>query len=208
MRWALLAAVTAVAGCADVAPPTSASVRQQRRRNLFDYRHIPSPLEHHRDGDVVLLTACVSFEGGIEHFGHQGRIAYPTTGHVGEIGSIVRGRFTVTQRDGEKCLTLAEALGRLSTTELRAHAAADYNRLLPEIRRAGALAESKLTLGEIAPDYDGLSVVCPPEDWHTLYVAVRQVDKMYAWDTALVYNCSVGRYTLLDCSTAHYWKGE
>jgi putative heme iron utilization protein len=135
-------------------------------------------------------------------------IYYPTFGRVGELNSLQKGRFVVKDEEGQQRLVLAEAIRTMSTTGLLAQAANDYNSLLPNIAATSVPEGSKLVLKRLDSNDRCMHVVCPPEGWGTLYIAVRQADRMYCSDTVLTYGFTGTGYMLLECTTAHYYKGE
>lgn len=110
--------------------------------------------------------------------------------------------------DGEKRLVLDHEISRMSTTGLLAKAAGDYNALLPSIARTSVPEGSKLILKPLTPTDDHMHIVSPPEGWSTLYVTVRQADRMLCSDTVLRYNATGEGFVLMQCTTAHWFKGE
>ena len=180
-------------------------VQHRWKPEVFEWG-ICDALKDYREGDTVVLTGFVA-EKALYHYGHRGYLSYPADAGGLKPGTLVRGRFTVKLAGGEKRLFLAELLESAGTEGLLERAQKDYAALLPEIRRVTALKGSKLVLADALPT-NRVRFIPPPEGWRTLYVTVRQADRMYFCDVAFRYEFNGKDYTLAECWAFQAFKGE
>ena len=181
-------------------------VQRKWMREFFEW-NTADPLRDYRVGVTVVVSAAVE-DASIVHSGSMGKVSYSTLGDVGPVGSLVRARFIVKQAGDRRALALTEMIDRLDTRTLRAQAASDYNRLLPEIRRVSEVRESKLALEHLDAGSSHLHVICPPDGWQTIFVTVANADKMYASNTLMRYERTGDEYRLAECWTDQFFKGE